>query len=182
MSSPTLAALTGTLARIGNLTFGGGSATVAALQREMVDRRQWLDRPTFALCYALSRVTPGTNLLAFCTGVGWRLQGLRGALLAVVASSLPAAAITWVATVGFEQGAEQPLVAAAIQGAVAAAVGILLASFWSLVRPYLEPGQRLVAVAVVGAAIGLSVGLGVSPVRVLLLAAVAGVAWPGRQE
>jgi chromate transporter len=34
-------------------------------------------------------LTPGTNLLAFCTGIGWLLRGLSGALIALLAASVP---------------------------------------------------------------------------------------------
>jgi len=52
--------------RYANLTFGGGSATIAVLHREIVATRKWIDETQFALCFALRRLTPGTNLLAFC--------------------------------------------------------------------------------------------------------------------
>jgi len=45
--------------RYANLTFGGGSATIAVLHRELVEKRGWIDEPGFGLCYALSRLTPG---------------------------------------------------------------------------------------------------------------------------
>jgi len=37
-----------------------------------------LQKRIFALCYALSRVTSGTNLLAFETRVGWVVRGWVG--------------------------------------------------------------------------------------------------------
>jgi hypothetical protein len=42
-------------------------------------------QPSFNLAYALSGLTPGTNLLAFCTAVGWLILRLPGALLALAA-------------------------------------------------------------------------------------------------
>jgi hypothetical protein len=33
----------------------------------------------------VGRITPGTNLLAFCTGFGWALRGLSGAIVGLVA-------------------------------------------------------------------------------------------------
>jgi len=51
--------------RVGNLTFGGGDPTMAALQSELVAGRRWLDEEQYGLIYGLARITPGTNLLAF---------------------------------------------------------------------------------------------------------------------
>ena len=118
--SAHLADLCRVFLRIGNFTFGGGSATVAALQREMVGRRGWLDRTQFAFCYALSRITPGTNLLAFCTGTGWLMRGWRGALVAVLVASIPSCLIVWLVTAGFDAWSAKPLVMIGIDGALAA--------------------------------------------------------------
>src|SRR5438309_8949921 len=60
----TLARLTAVFFRIGNTTFGGGDPTVAALRRELIDRKGWLTDNDYAIAYALARVTPGTNVLA----------------------------------------------------------------------------------------------------------------------
>jgi chromate transporter len=62
--------------RYANLTLGGGSATSATIHREIVDKRHWVTQSQFTLSFALGRLTPGTNLLAFCTGIGWLIRGL----------------------------------------------------------------------------------------------------------
>jgi chromate transporter len=64
---PSLGKLALVFARYANLTLGGGSATAATMHRELVVKRKWLSEDQFTLSFALGRVTPGTNLLAFCT-------------------------------------------------------------------------------------------------------------------
>jgi len=61
-------------ARYANLTLGGGSATTAVIHGEIVTKRHWVSEEQFALSFALGRLTPGTNLLAFCVGIGWILK------------------------------------------------------------------------------------------------------------
>lgn len=68
MIAPWLGPLTALSLRIGNLTFGGGDPAMAALQRELVERRQWLTQEDFTLIWSLSRVTPGTNVVACFAG------------------------------------------------------------------------------------------------------------------
>jgi chromate transport protein ChrA len=53
-------------ARHANTAFGGGIASIAVLRHHLVDRHAWLYPAELDLGYALSRLTPGTNLLAFC--------------------------------------------------------------------------------------------------------------------
>jgi Chromate transporter len=65
MSSPPLRSLAAVFLRHGNMTFGAGSATIATLHREIITKRGWVTQRQSDLTYALSRLTPGTNLLAF---------------------------------------------------------------------------------------------------------------------
>jgi chromate transporter len=88
---PTLTQIAVVFTRYANLTLGGGSATAATLHRELVEKRHWLTDEQFTLSFALGRVTPGTNLLAFCTGFGYLLRGLPGAIVVLLASSIPCA-------------------------------------------------------------------------------------------
>src|SRR5262245_12292177 len=77
--------------RIGGLTFCGGNAAIAPMRRELVTKRGWLSQAQFDVCYALARMAPGTNLLAFCVAVGWSLLGWPGALVAVLSLSVSSA-------------------------------------------------------------------------------------------
>lgn len=175
--TPSLGRLAVVMLRIGNFTFGGGAAAVAALQREMVSRLHWLNESQFSLSYALSRVTPGTNQLAFCTAAGWLLRRWRGALIAVLAASIPSCLITWAVTVGFDVVNRYSMMRIAISGAMAASVGILLASFWLIVGPHITRKSWIHSSVIVAATIGLSLFAEVTPVLVLGVAAVAGFFW-----
>ena len=81
--------------KTGTLTVGGGGATTAAIQREMVEEKKWLSQEDFSLCYALGRITPGTNLFAMCAAVGYRMAGWPGAVACLVMASLPSSMVAW---------------------------------------------------------------------------------------
>ena len=168
--------------RVGGLTFGGGNPTTVALQYELVERRGWLDQTTFAVCYAFSRLTPGTNLLAFCTAAGWTVRKWPGALVALLAASLPCSAIAVLFTFLYGSANKNSLVAIAIRGMLASAVGILLASSWELVRPYLSTTEWLRTAVLFAGSIILAVGFRVSPIPIILLSALLGFAWQGHEE
>jgi chromate transporter len=166
--------------RYANLTFGGGSATIAVLHREIVAHRKWINEPGFALCFALCRLTPGTNLLAFCAGVGWLVRRFPGALVALLAASIPCSAIVVIVTLFFEQWSHSPRAEVAIQGATAAAVGITVMTCWTIAKPYVRRTRWLLPALVIAAAFVLEVVFSVPPVRVLLGAAVVGALLPTR--
>ncbi len=178
--TPTLLQIGWLFTRYANLTFGGGSATIAVLQKQIVARRQWLSELEFNLGFALSRLTPGTNLLAFCTAVGWMKRRWSGAVVALLAASIPCSIIAVIATHFFEVWQQHPMFLAAIRGALAAAVAVMFNTAWVLAAPHVKTSVPKAAVIVPGA-IALVVFAGLSPFQVLLVAAVAGVLWPAEE-
>jgi chromate transporter len=169
---PSLAALARLYLKIGNTTFGGGDPAMAMLQRELIGR-EWITREDFALAYSLARVTPGTNVLAFCAATGARILGLAGAFAAVLAVTLPSAILAVLLTRGFETWRTHPWAIAAIGGTVAAISAMMWASVWNLVKPYL--GLR--AFLFTGCAFLAAWKFHVTPVPVILFAALAGYLW-----
>ena len=185
MKSFSLGRLTGGVGRVGNLTFGGGDPTMAALYSELVTTRGWLAPETYGLVYALARITPGTNVLAFCAGAAWELAGWPGALLAVLAAAVPSAVCVVLLTLGYEAWKQNAVAMAAIAGTLAAAVGLMATSAWQLLAPSLatRDWRSIVrALALAGAAVWLPLRFGTSPVAVLGLAAVAGYVWQEPQQ
>ncbi len=175
---PSLTQIGNVFARYANLTLGGGSATAAAMHRELVEKRHWLTDEQFTLCFALGRITPGTNLLAFCTGFGWVLRGPSGAIVALLASSIPCATLVAALTALFSYWRDSPFAQGAIHGAVAAAVGITVKTCWTIAKPYFKGAGRLRVILAGGAAFLLYVVVGVPPIEVLILAAVVGAFLP----
>jgi len=178
---PRLAEVASVFARYGNLTFGGGSATIGVLQREIETKRPWINRDQFRLCYGLSRLTPGTNLLAFCTAVGWLTRGWSGAAVALLAVSLPCSLIAVAVTAVFELWARNQWAKVAVHGALAAAVGIIFYTCWHLTWSNLRRSNAVRITFVLAGSIMLQTGFRVAPIRVLLLAALVGAVWP-RQD
>jgi chromate transporter len=176
VNKPSLASLSAVYLKIGNTTFGGGDPTMALLQRELTGRG-WITREDFALAYSLARVTPGTNILAFCAATGGRVLGLAGALAAVLAVTLPSAILAVLLTRGFEAWRTHPLAMAAIGGTVAAVSGMMWASVWLLVKPYI--GLR--AILFTGGAFLAAWKFHVTPVPVILTAALAGYFWTDKK-
>ncbi|HLM82296.1 MAG TPA: chromate transporter [Terriglobales bacterium] len=168
--------------RFGNITFGGGSATIAVLHREIVSKRRWISEEVFALCYALSRVTPGTNLLAFETGIGWIVRGWVGGIIALVAGSVPCSTLAVLVTFAYESFSQNVLVARAIRGALAATVGLMLVTSIQLLRPHLSKHHFVFPVALALLSFFAVWKVGVPPVLDLGIAALLGVFLPSRRS
>src|SRR5262245_55027641 len=163
--------------RAGTLTFGGGNPTMAALYNDLVTVRRWLSAEQYGVIYALARLTPGTNLLAFGAGTAWQIAGWSAAALAVLGMSVPAAVCVVLLTSGYETWKENTVAMSAIAGVLAASVGLMASSAWQLLGPHLTPRQwrrSLRTLALAGGALILAMRFDVPPIEVLLIAAVAG--------
>ena len=177
MASLSLRRLSLIYLRVSSLTFGGGDPTMAALQSELVTRHGWLSREKYGLVYGLARITPGTNILAFCAGTAWELKGFPGAILAVLGATLPSAAAVVLLTVGYEAFKQNARAMAAIAATLAAAVGMMAVSAWQLVRPDLRRERILRALVLVAGSLLLSYAFRMSPIWILGMAAIVGFFW-----
>ena len=176
-SPPRLRDITLLFLRVSNLTFGGGDPIMAIFQRELVNRQAWLSAERYGIAYGLARVTPGTNILAFCAGAAWYIRGWPAALLGVFAATVPAAALVLWLTYAYQAWRSNLLVTAAVGGMLAAAVGIMAASAALLIRPIWKMrGWLRTSVVVIGAAV-LNWKFSISPIPILAAAALAGYFW-----
>lgn len=177
VTTPSLPEIGSVMARYANTTFGGGSATIAVLKEQIVTKRGWLRESEFQLNYALSRLTPGTNLIAFCTAAGWTRRRWRGAILALIAASVPCSLLAVLVTIFYEELQGAAWFQAALRGALAAAIAIMGSTAWVFAEPHVKAAPWKAAV-IVPATVGLSVGVGFTPVKILVLAAAVGLVWP----
>jgi chromate transporter len=155
-----------------NRTLGGGIASMELLRRSAAKER-WLDERGHAVLTAVSRLTPGTNVLAYCVGLGWLVSGWIGAIVALIVSSLPAAVMITALAATLVRIDRYPIVRVIIGVGVLAATALVASSAWHLMRPYLNRASAwrtaLIAVGVVALS-----WLDVSPVRIFLAAAALG--------
>ncbi len=178
MPTPKLRELTAIFFKIGNTTFGGGLPTIAALQRELVERRGWLSAEDYGLAFALARITPGTNVIAFCAAVGACIKGLPGAIAGVLAETAPSAVLAVLITLGYESSRTNPLVMGAVGGVIAAVAAMMWTSVWSLVKPYCGGVRRgLRAMVFTGGAFLAIWRLGLTPLPIIAIAAAVGFLW-----
>lgn len=70
--------------KIGGFTFGGGWAMISLIEKEIVDRRRWIDRPEFLDLLAVSQSLPGILAVNISVAVGDKLRGMRGSLAAAI--------------------------------------------------------------------------------------------------
>jgi chromate transporter len=182
-SSPSVKRLTEIFFRVGNTTFGGGYVTIGMLGRELVETRRWISAEKFDLAFALARVTPGTNLIAFCAAIGALICGVAGAIGAVLALTAPSSALAVLIAYGFERWQGNRIAMAAIGGTVAAVAGMMWATIWVILKPHVgrltTKGmiRNLQVVLVTGGAFAASRFFQITPLPIILVGTLVGFLW-----
>jgi chromate transporter len=158
------------------VSFGGGSATLALLQQEIVRKRQWLNPRDFAFGLGISRMYPGVHLLAQAVVIGFWLRGLAGSAVCLTAMMLPASVITILFTAFFVTVRENRIGAAVIEGLLPATGGLTLAVAYALAQGELAGRPTLVqalSLLLMAMCFVLMAGLGIpSAIGVLLCGAI----------
>ncbi|MDE5709379.1 MAG: chromate transporter [Alistipes sp.] len=168
----TLLVIFGSFFKIGLFTFGGGYAMIPLIEREVIDRRGWVERREFLDLLTLAQSVPGPIAVNTAVFVGYRMRGVRGALAALWGTILPSFTIILLIALFFADIRHNPVVDAAFKGMRPAVVALIIGPVVSLAR-----GMRWPMFAVIAAAALAIWGLGWSPVYVLAAAAAAGIGW-----
>lgn len=105
--------------------FGG---VIAIVQREMVDRKQWMTRQEFIEEWAVAQIMPGPNVLNLSILMGNRYFGWRGSVVAVAGIlSLPLLVLMMLAML-FSGVADAPVAQGAMRGMGAIVAGLVAAT------------------------------------------------------
>ena len=149
----------------------------ATLQRELVHTRGWLTLDQYGLAQSLAKITPGTGSLAFCAATAWMLRRWIGAVVAVLVASAPPAAFVVLLTWGFTGVSGNRPGRFALAAVLAAAVGMMWSGAWLLMRPQLGPRTWPRTVVLAAAAFLALAHWSISPIQVLIVAALVGALW-----
>jgi chromate transporter len=156
--------------KLGTVSFGGPAAHIAAMEDEIVHRRQWLSRDQFLDLLAATYLIPGPNALEMAAHVGYRRAGLLGSLLAAASFTLPAALITGILAWAYDHFGALPQVEPFLRGIKPAVLAIIFAAIYRLGKTSLKNWQTgLIGVSVVAAALA-----GLNEIATLLAAGLIG--------
>lgn len=148
----------------------------------MVDRKRWMTQREFLEDWALSRLSPGVHMVALAGLLGRRVDGPRGAALAVLGMMLPAGLICMALTAGYGLVRDEPLVRAALAGVGPVTVGLTIGVTYALAKTAVRQGRRAIfdwLVVVASAAAGFLVP---SPFVVIVAGALIGALLLGRER
>ncbi|MDQ0195140.1 chromate transporter [Paenibacillus wynnii] len=117
--------LTASMLRTGILGYGGGPSVIPLIRHDAVTRYQWLNDDEFGETLAIANALPGPIATKMAAYLGYKLKGVRGALVSVLAHILPSciAMIALLSAVNYLSGSK--VVAGMIAG-VSPVIAVML--------------------------------------------------------
>src|SRR5579871_854681 len=124
--------------RLGLTAFGGPAAHIAMMQREVVEKRGWMDHAHFLDLIGATNLIPGPNSTEMAIHIGQERGGWRGLLIAGACFICPAVVITAIIAWLYQRYGQIPQVSAFIFGIKPAIIPVILAAALPLARRALK--------------------------------------------
>ncbi|MFB9276518.1 chromate transporter [Cohnella cellulosilytica] len=170
-----IGSLFATFLKMGPFTFGGGYALIPVIEREIVEKRKWLQSEDVADIVAVSGSVPGAVAVNSATLIGYRIAGIRGALSALLGIFLPTFVLMIGLSLVYIQMKDNPKIEAAFLSIRATVVAMI-------VYAAIKIGKTAIvdfatgALATIAVCLLLFGGGLVHPVWVIVFGALAGIA------
>lgn len=161
-------------------TFGGGSTIIALLQERFVERLKWIDRTEMLDIVTLAQSAPGATSVNTCVLMGYRILGIRGALVCAIGTSLPPLIVIVIITAFYDYICSNAVFSNALRGIRACAAALVASVSLTLLIALLKKRDFfLIAVWTcatiaalffhVNALVLVLAGLAVSPIYIILI-------------
>lgn len=158
--------------KIGTFTFGGGWAMIPLIEREVVDKQNWIKREDFVDALAIAQSLPGVLAVNISILIGNKLRGLKGCLMATLGTILPSFLIILAIAIWFVQTYDNPVVERIFKGIRPAVVALIVSPVFSTAKT----ARINIKTVIIPIIVALSIWLGgVSPIWFVLLGAIGGI-------
>ena len=161
-----------TFTKIGAFTIGGGYAMLPLIQNEVVENKKWVEAKEFLDMVALSQSLPGIFAVNISVLAGYKLKKNLGSVVAASGTILPSFLIILLVAAFFGQFKENIYVGKAFKAIRPAVVALFVAPVFNTAK---EVGINLKTVIIPITAAFLIWFMGISPVYIVLAAAIGGI-------
>lgn len=121
--------------KLGLFTFGGGYAMIAIIQRDLVEKKNWLTEEELADMLIVSESTPGPIIINTATYVGYKIWGVAGGIVATIGSVIPPLVVISLLYSVLDVFSTNKWVNAAFRGVHCAVVVLLVNAIVTIVKP-----------------------------------------------
>lgn len=160
--------------KIGAFTIGGGYAMVPIIENEIVTKRQWISKQDFVDLLAIAQSAPGILAVNISIFIGYKLKGVKGAIVSTLGTVLPSFIIILMIAMFFQSFKNNIYVEKMFKAIRPAVVALIAAPTFSMAKTA-RISKYTIWIPVVSAL--LIWLMDVSPVWIIAVAGVGGFVW-----
>lgn len=170
-----------TFFKIGLFTFGGGYAMIPLIEKEIVEKKKWVEREEITDILAVSQSIPGAIAINSATFIGFKASGRKGALAATLGVILPSFFIIAIIAAFFSKFGDNLIVKSIFSGIRPAVVALIAFAVFKVGKTSIKDKTGLI-VAIIG--LVLVIAFNIHAILVIIGGAVFGLVvykfWPGK--
>ena len=152
--------------KIGSTAWGGFMPLIAVIQN-YVKKNNLLEEQEILDAIFLASVLPGPMAFNVVIGIGYRLRGIKGALVCGLGALLPTLVLVVVLSVAYFQWGQLPVVDRLFMGFTPAMVAIVISAAWSMSRQTIKGVPELI-ITVAACTVLLTIGGFYSTIAIVL--------------
>lgn len=168
----TLIDLFFTFCRIGGLTFGGGYAMLPMIQKEIVEEKKWATEEEVLDYYAVGQCTPGIIAVNTATFIGYKVQGIIGAIVATLGVVFPSLIIITIIAALLKNFASYAIIQHAFSGIRVVVIALIISAILKLAKTSIK--NYITFIIAILAFISVAF-VNLSPIYIVVVAACVGL-------
>lgn len=158
--------------KLGSISFGGGFAIVSLMEKEIVQKRKWVDKETIIDIFAISQSLPGAIALNSSAFVGYAIAGIPGSVVALLGNLTSPVIIIISLTLLFSKFRSIPAIEAAFKGIYPAIVALVAYAGYVVGKTSIIDMLGLIIML---ASLLLSIFFNIPPIPLILAGAFLGI-------
>jgi chromate transporter len=161
-----------TFAKIGAFTIGGGYAMLPLVQKEVVEKKQWISAGDFIDMIAISQSVPGIWAVNIAIFTGYKIKKNAGSIVATLGAILPSFIIILLIAMFFRHFKDNEYIAKMFNAIRPAVVALIAVPVFTTAKSVgINPKTVIIPVA----SAFLIWFWGISPIYIVLVAAISGI-------
>ena len=130
--------IAGVFLKLGTISFGGPVAHIAMMEKEIVQKRNWVSEQHFLDLIGATNLIPGPNSTEMAIHIGHERAGWKGLIVAGLCFIIPAVIITGIFAVLYKKYGQLPQLQPFMYGIKPTIIAIILAAIYPLGKKSLK--------------------------------------------
>lgn len=158
--------------KIGTFSFGGGYAMLPFIQKEIVEKNNWISSTEFTDIIGISQMTPGPVAINSATFVGCKISGVIGSIVATLGVITTSFILVVIINRILDKFKEFKMVQAALLGMKPALIALIIYAFWDLAIDAYKDWKSIFITVIIAVVLW---SKKVHPILVIVIAAILGL-------